>query len=81
MVKIGLQIIIDYRPSHEVVNILIKRFERLERTVWQAEPEESVGRKYWVRVVLLSNCGAAALQSARSLLMTYPTTTMDRVNC
>ena len=71
-----------YRPSHEVVNILIKRFERLERTVWQAEPEGGV----WDREVLGKNwvryqtVGAAALQSARSLLMTYPTTTMDRVN-
>jgi hypothetical protein len=71
-----------YRPSHEVVNLLIKRFERLERTVWQAEPEGGV----WDREVLGKNwfryqtVGAAALQSARALLMTYPTTTMDRVN-
>ena len=71
-----------YRPDHSVINLLIKRFERLERTVWQAEPEGGV----WDREVLGKNwfryqtVGAAALQAARALLMTYPTTTMDRVN-
>ena len=47
-----------YRPSHEVVNILIKRFERLERTVWQAEPRRrSVGqRSIGCNLVSLSNC-------------------------
>ena len=71
-----------YRPDHPVIQLLVKRFERLERTVWQAEPEGGV----WDREVLGKNwfryqtVGAAALQAARAMLMTYPTTTMDRVN-
>jgi hypothetical protein len=28
-----------YHPSHDVINILLKRFEDLERSVWKAEPE------------------------------------------
>jgi hypothetical protein len=71
-----------YQPTHAVVQLMIKRFERLERTVWQAEPEGAV----WGREVLGKNwfryqtVGAAALQAARALLATYPTTTMDRVH-
>lgn len=70
-----------YQPDHPVVTLLIKRFEKLERTVWQAEPEGGV----WDREVLGKNwfryqtVGAAALQATRSILMTYPSTTKDRV--
>ena len=69
------------QPEHPVVTLLIKRFEKLERTVWQAEPEGGV----WDREVLGKNwfryqtVGAAALQSTRAMLMTYPSTTSDRV--
>jgi hypothetical protein len=71
-----------YHPEHQVISLLVKRFEKLERTVWQAEPEGGV----WDREVLGKNwfryqtVGAAALQATRSLLMTYPTTTKDRVS-
>ena len=64
-----------------MIGLLLKRFEKLERTVWQAEPEGGV----WDREVLGKNwfryqtVGAAALQAARAMLMSYPTTTMDRV--
>ena len=70
-----------YEPEHEIIGLLLKRFEKLERTVWQAEPEGGV----WDREVLGKNwfryqtVGAAALQAARAMLMSYPTTTMDRV--
>ncbi|MEC7985416.1 MAG: hypothetical protein VX278_09645 [Myxococcota bacterium] len=70
-----------YHPSHDVIGILIKRFEDLERSVWNAEPEgnawgnETLG-KNWFRY---QTVGAAALQATRAMLMTYPTTTMDRV--
>ena len=70
-----------YHPDHPVITLLVKRFEKLERTVWQAEPEGGV----WDREVLGKNwfryqtVGAASLQATRSLLMTYPTTTKDRV--
>jgi hypothetical protein len=71
-----------YQPSHPVIQLLIKRFEKLERTVWQAEPEgekfsQAVIGKNWFRYQTI---GAAALQAVRSLLLTYPTTTMDRVH-
>ena len=69
-------------PTHELIQILLKRFEDLERAVWNAEPEgnawgnETFG-KNWFRYQTVA---AAALQSARTMLMTYPTTTMDRVS-
>lgn len=70
-----------YQPNHPVISLLIKRFEKLERTVWQAEPEGGV----WDREVLGKNwfryqtVGAAALQATRAMLMTYPSSTKDRV--
>jgi hypothetical protein len=69
------------QPEHPVIRLMIKRFEKLERTVWQAEPEGGV----WDREVLGKNwfryqtVGAAALQATRAMLMTYPSTTGDRV--
>jgi hypothetical protein len=69
------------QPEHPVLKLMVKRFEKLERTVWQAEPEGGV----WDREVLGKNwfryqtVGAAALQSTRAMLMTYPSTTQDRV--
>ncbi len=68
-------------PEHPVIGLMVKRFEKLERTVWQAEPEGGV----WDREVLGKNwfryqtVGAAALQATRAMLMTYPGTTQDRV--
>ena len=69
------------QPEHPVIGLMIKRFEKLERTVWQAEPEGGV----WDREVLGKNwfryqtVGAAALQATRAMLMTNPSTTQDRV--
>ncbi len=69
------------QPEHPVIGLMVKRFEKLERTVWQAEPEGGV----WDREVLGKNwfryqtVGAAALQATRAMLMTYPSTTQDRV--
>jgi len=70
-----------YHPSHDVINILLKRFEDLERSVWKAEPQgnawgNEVLGKNWFRYQTVA---ASALQSTRAMLMTYPTTTMDRV--
>ena len=71
-----------YHPSHDVINILLKRFEDLERSVWKAEPQgnawgSEVLGKNWFRYQTVA---ASALQATRSMLMTYPTTTMDRVS-
>jgi len=75
----------DYRrifhPSHDVINILLKRFEELDRSIWKAEPQgnawgNEVLGKNWFRYQTVA---ASALQATRSMLMTYPTTTMDRV--
>jgi len=69
------------QPEHPVIGLIVKRFEKLERTVWQAEPEGGV----WDREVLGKNwfryqtVGAASLQATRAMLMTYPSTTQDRV--
>lgn len=69
-------------PTHDLIHILLKRFEDLEKSVWNAEPEgnawgnETFG-KNWFRYQTVAS---AALQSARTMLMTYPTTTMDRVS-
>ena len=68
-------------PSHDLIQILLKRFEDFEKSVWNAEPEgnawgsETFG-KNWFRYQTVAS---AALQSARTMLMTFPSTTMDRV--
>ena len=64
-------------------NVLIRRGRRRKsgrplgsqntRNAWG---NETLG-KNWFRY---QTVGAAALQAARAMLMTYPTTTMDRVN-
>ena len=70
-----------WQPEHESIQLLLKRFERLEQSVWRAEPQGAV----WDRQVIGRNwtryqtVAAAALQSARSVLMSRPTTTQDRV--
>ncbi len=70
-----------WQPEHEAVQLLLKRFERLEQSVWRAEPQGAV----WDRQVIGRNwfryqtVAAASLQSARSVLMTRASTTQDRV--
>ena len=70
-----------WQPEHEAIQLLLKRFERLEQSVWRAEPQGAV----WERQVIGRNwfryqtVAAAALQSARSVMMTRATTTRDRV--
>ena len=70
-----------FQPEHACVRQLLKRFEKLEQSVWQAEPEGSVwdrqvlGRS-WVRYQTVA---AAALQSARMQLATQSMTTLERV--
>jgi hypothetical protein len=70
-----------WQPEHEAIQLLLKRFERLEQNVWRAEPQGGV----WDRQVIGRNwtryqtVAAAALQAARSVLMTRTTTTRDRV--
>ncbi|MCA9568284.1 MAG: hypothetical protein KC656_10590 [Myxococcales bacterium] len=69
------------QPEHDVVRTLLKRFERLEQSVWKAEPEGAVwdrqilGRS-WVRYQTVA---ASALQAARMQLATQATTTLERV--
>jgi len=70
-----------WQPEHEGIQLLLKRFERLEQNVWRAEPQGAV----WDRQVIGRNwmryqtVAAAALQSCRTVLMTRATTTRDRV--
>ncbi|MDG1483429.1 MAG: hypothetical protein P8R54_27810 [Myxococcota bacterium] len=70
-----------WQPEHEAIGLLLKRFERLEQGVWRAEPQGAV----WDRQVIGRNwtryqtVAAASLQSARSVLMSRPSTTLDRV--
>lgn len=70
-----------WQPEHPGIRLILKRFETLERTVWRAEPEGSV----WDRQVLGRNwvryqtVAASALQAARILLQSRPSTTLDRV--
>jgi hypothetical protein len=69
------------QPEHAAVRALLKRFERLEQSVWKAEPEGSVwdrqvlGRS-WVRYQTIA---AAGLQAARVELATRSMTTLERV--
>lgn len=70
-----------WQPEHPAIQLLLKRFEQLEQNVWRAEPRGGV----WDRQVIGRNwtryqtVAAAALQSARTVLMTRATTTRDRV--
>lgn len=70
-----------WQPEHEAIQLLLKRFERLEQNVWRAEPQGGV----WDRQVIGRNwtryqtVAAASLQAARSVIMTRATTTRDRV--
>lgn len=69
------------QPEHPVIQNLLKRFERLEQSVWKAEAEGSVwdrqvlGRS-WVRYQTVA---ASALQAARMILSVSATTTLERV--
>jgi len=69
------------QPEHPTVVSLLKRFERLEQSVWKAEPEGAVwdrqilGRS-WVRYQTVA---ASALQSGRMALAVRSTTTLERV--
>lgn len=69
------------QPEHPTVRFLLKRLERIEVAVWQAEPEGSVwdrqvlGRS-WVRYQTVA---ASAVQSALMQLETFPMTTGERV--
>lgn len=70
-----------FQPEHPAIEILLKRFEQLDLSVWKAEPEGSV----WERPVLGRNwsryqtVAVAAVQAARMALRTSPMTTRDRV--
>ncbi|MFT4976219.1 MAG: hypothetical protein ACI8S6_002115 [Myxococcota bacterium] len=70
-----------WQPEHEAIQLLLKRFERLEQNVWRAEPQGGV----WDRQVIGRNwtryqtVAAASLQAARSVMMTRASTTRDRV--
>lgn len=69
------------QPEHDTVRTLLKRFERLEQSVWKAEPEgavwdrQTLGRS-WVRYQTVA---ASAVQAARMQLATQATTTLERV--
>lgn len=70
-----------WQPDHPAIQILLKKFETLEQTVWNAEPEGSV----WDRQVLGRNwvryqtVAASAIQSTRMILHSRPTNTRERV--
>ncbi len=70
-----------WQPEHEAIRIVLKKFEKLEHVVWTAEPEGGVwdrqvlGRN-WVRYQTIA---ASALQSARLMLTSRASTTLDRV--
>lgn len=69
------------QPEHVTIRTLLKRFERLEQSVWKAEPEGAVwdrqilGRS-WVRYQTVA---ASAIQAARMQLAVRGTTTLERV--
>lgn len=68
------------QPEHPAIRQLLKRFERLEETVWNAEPEGAVwdrqvfGRS-WVRYQTVAS---AAIQAAVIQLSTHSMTTLER---
>jgi hypothetical protein len=68
-------------PEHPAIELLLRRFDQLDQTIWKAEPEGSV----WDRQVLGRNwvryqtVAASALQSARMMLRTQSFTTRERI--
>ena len=70
-----------WQPEHPAIQIILKKFEKIEQTVWKAEPEGSV----WDRQVLGRNwvryqtVAASALQAARLIIQSRAATTLDRV--
>lgn len=70
-----------WQPEHSAIEILLKKLESLEFTVWKAEPEGGVwdrqilGRN-WVRYQTVA---ASAIQAAKMLLLTKALTTRERV--
>lgn len=68
-------------PEHASIRQLMQRFEKLEQSVWQAEPEGSVwdrqvlGRS-WVRYQTVA---ASAIQASTMQLATQGMTTLERV--
>lgn len=68
-------------PEHPAIEILLRRLDQLDQTIWKAEPEGSV----WDRQVLGRNwvryqtVAASALQAARLQLRTFTMTTQERV--
>ena len=69
------------QPEHPVLNLMIKRFEKLERTVWQVEPEGGVWDRevIGVKLVSLSNGGGGCIAIDKGdASATYPSTTQDR---
>jgi hypothetical protein len=70
-----------FEPEHPAIELLLKRLDLLDQTIWRAEPEGSV----WDRQVLGRNwvryqtVAAAALQAARMTLRTQALTTRERV--
>lgn len=68
-------------PEHPAIELLLRRFDQLDQTIWKAEPEGSV----WDRQVLGRNwvryqtVAASALQAARLQLATHALTTQERI--
>ncbi len=68
-------------PEHPANELLVRRLDQLDQTVWKAEPEGSVwdrqvlGRN-WVRYQTLAT---AAIQGTRAVLSTQPLHTRSRV--
>lgn len=71
----------QWTPEHPAIRYLLKRLEAIDQLVWRADPEGAV----WDRQVLGRNwvryqtVAASALQSARMILETHSTTTVERV--
>lgn len=69
------------QPEDPVIELLLRRFDALDQTIWKADPEGSV----WDRQVLGRNwvryqtVAASALQAARMTLRTQALTTHERV--
>lgn len=70
-----------WQPEHTAIQMLLRRLDQLENTIWKAEPEGSV----WDRQVLGRNwvryqtVASSAVQSTRMILSTQASTTTERV--
>ena len=70
-----------WQPEHPATRLLLERFKKLEKAVWDAQPEggvwdQQIHGRNWLRYQIIA---ASSIQSARSQLEIHALTTLQRI--